>query len=50
MLSFQVVNEGNTIQICCDQDVVAILLEKLTQLIRDPDHVNRLESLPCTKS
>ena len=40
MLSFQIVNEGKAVQICCDHDGMSILLEKLAQLIRDPDHVH----------
>jgi hypothetical protein len=40
MLSFQVVKDGRAIQICCDHEGMAILLETLASLVRDPDHAH----------
>ena len=40
MLSFEIIENGQAIQICCDQDGMAILLSKLARLIADPDHVH----------
>jgi len=42
MLSFHIENEGRAIQICCDHDGMAILLEKLATLVRAPSHVHLL--------
>jgi hypothetical protein len=38
MLSFQVINNENTVQICCDHKGMATLLEKLAA--RDPNHIH----------
>jgi hypothetical protein len=40
MLSFQVVTNGNTVQIYCDHKGMAMLLEKLAALVRDPGHIH----------
>jgi hypothetical protein len=41
MLSFQVIESGNAIQVCCDSAGMATLLEKLARLLRNhADHVH----------
>ena len=40
MLSFQITNSGNTIQICCDDAGIRSLIEKLTGLIGSADHIH----------
>jgi hypothetical protein len=40
MLSFQVIQSGNAIQMHCDSAGVATLLEKLASLLRHPGHAH----------
>ena len=41
MLSFQVIESGNAIQVDCDSAGMATLLEKLASVIRDgPSHIH----------
>jgi hypothetical protein len=40
MLSFQVIESGNAIQVHCDSAGMATLLETLASLLREPDHIH----------
>lgn len=40
MLCFNILPDGKTIQVHCDQHGMSVLLEKLAHLVRDPDHVH----------
>ncbi|MGD0116922.1 MAG: hypothetical protein ABSD30_02580 [Candidatus Binatus sp.] len=40
MLSFQVIQSGNAIQICCDKAGIATLMETLSSLLLEPGHLH----------
>jgi hypothetical protein len=42
MLSFELANEGREIQICCDEEGMAILIRALNKVRAEGDHVHLL--------